>query len=307
MTDIRPILLNEEENFSYKFTVCTLVTDHKQYRGMLDSFAQAGFGYEDCEYIYFDNERSNCMDAYAAINRFLKVAQGEYIIICHQDVLINFDDRVKLETQISKISEMDANWAILGNAGINDMYMRSMVITHNDGRLIRSGILPSRVQSLDENFLLVKAASNIGVSNDLKGFHMYGADICMIAEAQGYSSYAIDFHLTHLGRGAMDPSFGQISEAFYSKYSRFFRSRYIRTTMTSGFLSSNRIYRAFMDLRFVKNLVRFIQKIRFLILLTLFITKDIQSHVENLRDLVFIEERSFTYVRLFNIIGEALS
>lgn len=254
-----------KENFQYKYSICTLVTNLSEYACMLDSFRNAGFNESDCEFLYSDNSKKNEFEAFSGINRFLREAKGEFVIICHQDVLTTIDDRKKLEEQIRKVTRMDPNWAVLGNAGVNNLYNTSMVITHANKKCYRSGTLPSRVLSLDENFLLVKASSNLAVAGDLKGFHMYGTDICLVAECLGYSAYAIDFHLIHNGRGLVDDSFHRLTERLIRKYSSFFSGRYIKTTITSFYISSNQWMNSFMNIWPVKTTIRFWYKLKYLV------------------------------------------
>ncbi|MGV3684047.1 MAG: hypothetical protein ACO1NS_00380 [Daejeonella sp.] len=258
-----PLKISKTENFKFRFSICTLVTKPAEYTGMVESFVKAGFTEMDCQYLYADNSDGNEFEAFGSINRFLRESQGEFVIICHQDVLITIDDRRQLEDQITLVSSLDPDWAVLGNAGVNNMYNISMVITHYDKQSHRSGLLPSKVQSLDENFLLIKASANLAVAGDLEGFHLYGTDICLIAECLGYSAFAIDFHIVHNGRGIMDKSFYNLSEKLSLKYSSFFRSRYIRSTMTSFYVTSNQLMSLLMNIRIVKGLARQYYKLRF--------------------------------------------
>lgn len=247
----------------FKYSICTLVSRPSEYLEMMTSFIKAGFTEDDCEYLYVDNSENNEFEAFAGINRFLREARGEFVIICHQDVFISIDDRGKLEQQIKLVSDMDPQWAVLGNAGVNNMYNISMNITHHDGQSIRKGQLPSRVQSLDENFLLVKASANLAVAGDLQGFHLYGTDLCLVAECLGYSAFAIDFHLIHKGKGVMDESFYRLSKSLAAKYSAFFRARYIRSTMTSFYVSSNYLVNQIMSVGLTRSIARQYYKLRF--------------------------------------------
>ncbi len=89
----------------YRFTIATLVTDMTEYNQMLASYQRAGFTADIAEYIYIDNCGQNSFDAYTGLNLFLQTAQGEYIIICHQDVLINYDDVDALNVQMDKYNK----------------------------------------------------------------------------------------------------------------------------------------------------------------------------------------------------------
>ena len=84
------------------YSVCTFVTEFKQYEGLVKSFVDHGFSYSDCEYIYVDNSETNQYDAYRGINKFLTTASGRYVIICHQDVLLMDDGRQKLDAVLKE-------------------------------------------------------------------------------------------------------------------------------------------------------------------------------------------------------------
>lgn len=250
-------------SYTYVYSICTLVTDFEEYGRMLDSFVNAGFTNNDCEYRYIDNTRGNNLDAYKGLNVFLQNADAEYIILCHQDILLKFDNREVLEKRIAELNALDKNWAVLGNAGTNNPYLLSMVITHSDLVTHKVGVLPSKVNSLDENFILVRKSANIALSGDLSGFHLYGTDICLVASCLGYNAYAVEFSLLHLSMGTMDTSFYASLNGLQKKYSFFFRSRYIKTTVARFFLSPNSVLRALMDISLVQNIVRLIYKYKF--------------------------------------------
>ncbi len=263
MSNMPPIKILRQENFKFRYSICTLANKPSEYVEMVNSFVKAGFGESDCEYIYSDNSINNEFEAFGGINRFLREAKGEFVIVCHQDVLLTIDDRQKLEQQIEIVTHLDPCWGVLGNAGVNNMFNMSMVITEANLKSYCKGILPSKVQSLDENFLLIKASTNLAVAGDLEGFHMYGTDICLVAECLGYSAFAIDFNIIHKGKGTVDESFYFLSDSLQEKYTKFFRSRYIRTTITRFYLSSNRFINALMNLGIMKSISRFYYKVRF--------------------------------------------
>jgi hypothetical protein len=249
--------------YKYQYAICTFVTNWDEYGRMLESFIAAGFTTDDCEYRYADNTAGNSFDAYQGINQFLQNADAKYIIICHQDILLKFDKRADLNRRLVNLDALDNNWAVAGNAGTNNPYLLSMKITHGDMVTHKVGVLPSKVNSLDENFLLVKKSANLALSGDLSGFHMYGTDICLIASCLGYNAYTIEFSLLHLSMGRMDTSFYTIAKKLQAKYSNFFRSRYIKTTVTRFYLSPSQLIRAFMDISLVQSIVRLYYKCRY--------------------------------------------
>ncbi len=197
---------------------------------MVDSFVAGGFLPEDCEFLYCDNSSGNRFDAFTAYNHFLDSAKGSYLVLCHQDILLLTDGISKLERLIAEINQQDPHWALLGNAGGVALDQVAMVITHADGTVHRTDDLPTRVESLDENFLVVKRSANLALPRDLKGFHFYGTELCQIAIRLGYSAWVVDFHLLHKSTGNFDPRFLESYEAIAGKYRRTHRDGYIQTT-----------------------------------------------------------------------------
>jgi hypothetical protein len=227
-----------ETAYPFQFSVCTLVTRMDEYERMLETFRSAGFT-DGCEFLYADNTGGNAYDAYKAFNLFLREARGRYVIVCHQDVELVHDDRAALEQRIAELEALDPKWALLGNAGGINLTFKAVWITHGkDATFWREGErFPQRVQTLDENFILVKSEANLAVSADLSGFHFYGADACIIAEMLGFSAYVVAFHLYHRSLGTPDESFELARKELRRKYRRALRARYLQTTIARFYLS----------------------------------------------------------------------
>jgi hypothetical protein len=100
---------------------------------------------------------------------------------------------------------------------------------------------PVKTMTLDENFLVVKNAANLSLSNDLSGFHLYGTDICLIADILGYNSYVIQFKLLHESLGNADETFFDLREQLIKKYTRALRPRFLRTPFTRFYISGGRL------------------------------------------------------------------
>jgi hypothetical protein len=97
--------------------------------------------------------------------------------------------------------------------------------------------------SLDENFMVVKRSARLSFSRDLTGFHFYGADLCLVADMLGYSTYVIDFHLEHLSRGVKGASFTAMEQAFVAKWGRALRPRLLQTTCSLVSLTGDSLSR----------------------------------------------------------------
>ncbi len=228
-----------EPVYKFEFSICTLVTRQEEYQEMMTSFLNKGFDEQTCEYLYIDNTHGCAFDAYKGLNQFLQQAKGRHIIICHQDIIIHDHDRQHLANKIAEIDALDKNWAILANAGGINFKWIATNLTQASGNRIKEKRLPLLTKTIDENFFVVKNGANLALSNNLSGFHMYGSDICLIADILGFNSYIIDFNLIHKSNGNADRSFFISRNEFVKKYDHAFRGRFMATTITRFYLSGN--------------------------------------------------------------------
>ena len=252
--------IDARRSFDKPFTIGTLVTNPIQYRTMVDSFVRGGFTVERADYLYIDNTASNRFDAFAGLNRIIEEARGEFIILCHQDVTLLSDGCETLLKRLRDLQQIDPNWAVAGNAGGTGHRRYAIHITNRDGSLTKTGRFPCQVESLDENFIVLKRSAMLAFSNDLTGFHLYGTDIVLQAELRGYKGYGIDFHLHHHGAGAMDASFFEGELAFERKYARLFRTRHRQGLSRRVLLTSSRILMALQTMRLQRRIKALRQK-----------------------------------------------
>ncbi len=226
-------------NHLYEFSICTLVTRKEEYNEMLNSFISAGFTKENAEFLFLDNSIENKYDGYTGLNLFLRQAKGKYIIICHQDILIDKDNIKVLRNCLEELELKDPKWAICGNAGAKGPNHVVYHITHPNDMHLSKGNFPVEVTSLDENFLLIKNEASLSFSMDLAGFHLYGTDLCLNAALNGFSTYVIRFNLTHKSTGNLSPDFFEIRKNLIKKYKRFFKGRWIQTNFTKFYLTGS--------------------------------------------------------------------
>lgn len=227
---------------------------------MRESFVHAGFG-ADCEYLFVDNTATNQLDGFAACNLLISRARGERIILVHQDVLLDFDDRRVLDSRIQELEAMDPHWGVLGNAGSSKSGHPVIRISDPHGANQHSGSLPQEVESLDENLLIVRKDAAIGVSHDLGGFHLYAADLCLHARLLGLKCYVIDFHVRHLSAGRVGAEFWSARARFVEKYRRLLRPRAVATPSTWMLLGIPRPFNRLVERRPLYKLVRAIHRL----------------------------------------------
>jgi hypothetical protein len=221
------------------YSICTLVTRPAEYAEMRGSFARKGFTPSDCEFLFVDNSAGNALDAYAAYNLFLQEAAGPLIILCHQDILLLEDGREELDAAVTDLGRRDPHWGLFGNAGARaDGALALRITDPNTGETSWGGPFPAPVVTLDENFIVVRRSANLALSRDLSGFHLYGADLCIIAGILGWNAYVVDFHLLHKSGGNVDAAFHAARADMQRKYRRALRSRWIHgTTLHPFFLA----------------------------------------------------------------------
>jgi hypothetical protein len=261
MISPEPLPIRADERFRnecIRYSICTIVTRPNEYKAMIASFRLRGFREPDCEFLYLDNSQGNAFDSYAGYNLFLNVTHGAYIILCHQDILLMENGRAELDSIIESLTKRDPNWAAFGNAGAKYSGRIALRISDPHGEDQSTGDFPVQVQSLDENFIVVRRSANLALSHDLEGFHFYGADICIIADILGWNCYVVDFHLRHKSHGSKDDSFFSIRERLIRKYRRALRSRWIGTTASAFFVSGVPILSRFLSGSFPTKIARFV-------------------------------------------------
>ncbi len=224
-----------------RYSICTIVTNKLEYEMLMESFATRGFDGDDVEYLFIDNTISNELDAFEGYNRFLLDSRGEYIILCHQDIVLIEDGRAQLDKLLESLSVSNPDWGLCGNAGRTSRGEMVARISHpHEEDAKRGGPFPRRVMSLDENFMIARRSANLAVSGNLAGFHWYGADMGVIAGILGYSTYVVDFHLRHNSKGKTNAAFAMTAADFAAKYSYAFRSRWHHVPLDAAqYLSSS--------------------------------------------------------------------
>lgn len=247
-TGLGPLKLVERLSgpISPRFSLCCMVTRRDEYALCIDSLRQAGFDDRNSERLIVDNSKGNKADAYIGVNELLQAACGDYVIIHHQDILLLAGNGAnELDRKLSELTLIDPKWGLCGNAGRTANGWPAICISHPFRQTdIRGGPFPTRVVSLDENFIVVRRRANLALSSDLQGFHHYGVDLCIIADILGWRSYVIDFFLRHNSGGTFDQIYEESLLAIEAKYNRALRPRWAFLINNRHFvLSASRVRR----------------------------------------------------------------
>ncbi len=218
--------------YEIDFTVCTLVRSEKSYARLLESFSTRGFTAENSEFLMLDNVRDNRFDGYSGLRAAALQARGRYILFTHDNIELTEDGHARLREILADLTMLDPGWMVAGNSGIEHgadwraLPLRYIGDPHGEQRDISR---PTRVISLDENFLILRRDLMVFPSIDLQGFHLYATDLCLQAELAGGRSYIIPFMLRHHSGGRVDEVFDASRAAFSEKYAIQLRSRILTT------------------------------------------------------------------------------
>jgi hypothetical protein len=227
------------------FSICTMVNDWVEYEAHQQSWLKMGFGGKDCEFLVSDNSASNKLDGFQSSRLFLNEARGQYIIMAHSDSNpgVTKDKLLKL---LRNLEACDPKWAIVGNAGVDQLGQG--ILAHGLQMPRVSGEKGAKrfqlVHALDENILIVKAEARLSLSYDLGGFHLYGLDLCDVARRLGRTCYVAPMRWYHGSHGTLNTVFYQKVSEFESKMRNYRRPKLWATNCTFLTVSQSPLLRA---------------------------------------------------------------
>jgi hypothetical protein len=177
------------------------------YKNLLNCF-RSQKGSHSAEIIGIPNYNNLYENIFDALNDACDVAEGKYIIYCHEDILVKNDWLHKIKNIINNLESRSIKWGVLGPAGIN----KNMTSTNYhllDKDLEELSIEQNnRIETfeeacaLDEMCLIIKKSTGLRFSNKVfKGFHFYAADICAISNSLGFKNFSINAPVYHASDG----------------------------------------------------------------------------------------------------------
>ncbi len=203
-------------------SIITCVNDFKAYNANI----REGVYAPRTQLLPVDNT-DNSMSAAQALNIGIDRAVHEIVVCCHQDVKFPEGWVDTLHRQVMETG--DPEFGVLGTFGVDlaGQYVGNIKDPHNNPQL---GDLPCRAQSLDEHCLVIRKSSGLWFDEELGGFHMYGADICLEAMCRGLKNYVIDARLEHLSGGKVDDGFRETADKFMEKWEKGGLRGWVKTT-----------------------------------------------------------------------------
>jgi len=152
-----------------------------------------------------------------ALNLGVAAVHPSIVVLCHQDVVFPAGWINKLLDQITLIEETKVPWGVIGTFGVapNGMFAGHIIDPSGNFHCLP---LPCRVQSLDEHCLVIRTDTGLEFDEDIGGFHLYGADICLQANDRGLHNFAVDACVEHFSSGNVDDDFLSATEKLYEKW-----------------------------------------------------------------------------------------
>ena len=148
--------------------------------------------------------------AAAAYNDGIQRATTDLLVFVHQDVYLPEGWIESVNKSIENLSVKDPNWGVLGVWGAIDSRQRTGFLYWTGGYGFERPFAGAKeVMTLDELVLIFRKSSGLRFDEQLPGYHLYGADICMEARRRGRKCYVIPafcIHNTNIG-GALPLEF----------------------------------------------------------------------------------------------------
>jgi len=154
-------------------------------------------------------------DAAEAYNGAMANAKSGVIVLIHQDVYLPAGWFQQVEAAINRLAHADPHWGVLGVYGVTvaGEFRGHLYCNANQCALGRPIQEPVEVGTLDEVVLIVRKDSGLQFDSGLKGFHLYGADICLAARERDLKIYVVPGFCIHNANG-----YGMFPRAFWRGY-----------------------------------------------------------------------------------------
>jgi GT2 family glycosyltransferase len=198
------------------YSIITLVNNKEQYFNFMEDLKKQKFNglFEVIALPNFNNEFSSAAEA---LNVGKDLAEGEYVVYCHQDLRVPENWLQKISLNINALSKV--NFGFLGMAGV--LFTEDEPKKKQDGAIYLSNLNSKKekqsdvyrkllgenfeVQCLDELCIIGKKSDPFRFDETtFNHYHWYGADICLQAIDSGRKNYAINAECFHISDGLLN-------------------------------------------------------------------------------------------------------
>ena len=187
------------------FSIITPCTDMNMYnKCVVDSLRKTNdITYE---FISVNSGNKGLYNAAQALNAGICAARGQFLVLCHQDVIFSDNWLYNMHNEIKKIGGSVSKWGCIGPAGVEYQSGNSISYGHviqglgDKEQLVTPNRVLHSVQTLDE-LCIVKTNDGILFDENIGGWHFYGADICLQYLSNGIPNFAVPLMVRHLSDG----------------------------------------------------------------------------------------------------------
>ncbi len=192
------------------FSVIAAVNDEEVLQQCL--LSSPDFQIQDFGEVLLQRGFDNVADAY---NPAISQAKGEVLVFMHQDVYLPAGWFQRVAAAINQLAVTDPNWGVLGVYGVTvaGEPRGHLYCNANQCALGHAIQEPVEVETLDEVVLIIRRNSGLQFDSGLKGFHLYGTDICLMARQQGRKIYVVPGFCIHNANG-----YGMFPRSFWRGY-----------------------------------------------------------------------------------------
>ncbi len=151
-------------------------------------------------------------------NKGLENATNDLVVLVHQDVYLPLDWDRRFTVQVTQAEQEFGPLGVLGTFGLRYRggEPENLGCTVDRDRLLDFGNLPAVVDGMDEVLLGVRRGSGLRADPQL-GFHLYGADLTLVAADAGLTNVVVDAPIYH------NSLFAEVTESFHASRENLLR------------------------------------------------------------------------------------
>lgn len=134
-----------------------------------------------------------------AYNQAIRDAEGDVLVLVHQDVYLPRGFGENLQEQLGRLQDVAPDWGVAGVIGLDARgELKGQVWSSGLGQHVGTSVpSPAPVVTLDEVALFVRLGAGVRFDEQLPSFHLYAADLALEETKRGRSAYVINAPLIH--------------------------------------------------------------------------------------------------------------
>lgn len=179
------------------------------------------------------------MDLFSFINKIIEEETDDYVLLCHDDVVLpeNIAEKAESAVTSANLSFGEQNWGVLGNAGIEVISKRAVTYLSDPHTemLPPATTTPMIAESIDGNIMLLNLKNirknKIHFPPQLQGFHLYDLILCMESYKKGLiCGITSDLYVLHKSPGSYE---GFLEGTKDKEIQRYLRESFTNHAITS--------------------------------------------------------------------------